>query len=380
MESGDAIAVNGSDVYIAGTFLGEGVSFGPTTLRTTKHNSDLFVAKLADAGTSAHFVWVQPGGGKQPGRCAVKALAVSGTSVYVAGSFRGTNVAVGQTALSSAAADEFGDLFVAKLTDAGATGAFSWALRAGGSSRDDANALAVNGTSVYVAGDSFSPTADFGRAGFTRSKYANSFVAKLLDAGPTGAFVWVAQTHNTDIDEAQALAVSGTSVYVAGAFRDTARFGRTALVSAGSRRTEDVYVAKLTDAGPTGSFTWAYRAGGAGDERAYGLAVCGPGVYLTGTFANERLDNTTRIGSTTLTSAGAGDIFVAKLTDAGPTADFAWAQHAGGTEQDDASCIAVNEAGVCVGGTSYSASARFGSQSLANQQERSVGFIARLVP
>lgn len=88
-------------------------------------------------------------------------------------------------------------------------------------------------------------------------------------------FVWAQRAGGTQESGAFALAVSGTNVYVAGAFGTTASFGATTLVSA---EASDVYVAKLTDAGAASSFVWAQRAGGTASEYAFALAVSGSSV------------------------------------------------------------------------------------------------------
>ena len=155
------------------------------------------------------------------------------------------------------------------------------------------------------------------------------FVAKFNPA--SNQFVWAQRAGGTEVDYASALAVSGTSVYVAGEFTSpSAGFGPVMLTNAGAPRIGDVFVAKLTDAGPTASFDWAQRAGGVGDDRVHALAVSGPSVYVAGSFDSP----TAGFGATTLTNADvalrASDVFVAKLTDAGGTGSFAWAQRAGG--------------------------------------------------
>lgn len=107
------------------------------------------------------------------------------------------------------------------------------------------------------------------------------------------------------------------NVYLAGNFRNNVVLGNTPLSSVGS---DDVFVAKLTDAGATASFVWAQRAGGTGQDYAYALAVSGPSVFVAGYSSG-----TAGFGATALLNAGGSDAFVAKLTDAGATGSFAWA-------------------------------------------------------
>ncbi|GAB3850188.1 hypothetical protein GCM10028822_15240 [Hymenobacter terrigena] len=368
-EGATALAVSGTSVYVAGYFNSPTADFGATTLTSTG-TVDMFVAKLTDAGSTSSFAWAQRAGGS--GRDYATALAVSGTSVYVAGYFNSPTAGFGLATLANAGDD---DVFVAKLTDAGGTSSFAWAQRAGGTGNDQATALAVSGNNVYMAGYFDGPTASFGTAMLANAGitgYFDSFVAKLTDAG---SFVWTQQAGGTVNDFANALAVSGTSVYVAGHFNSpTAGFGPVTLTTSGST---DVFVAKLTDAGSTGHFMWAQRAGDSGYEQGTALAVSGTSVYVAGSFSGF----TASFGPTTLTGVGGDDVFVAKLTDAGLTGSFAWAQWAGGTGGDVAYSLAISGTSVCVVGYFDSPTVAFGPTTLTNPNpspNTSLSFLASL--
>jgi hypothetical protein len=382
-EYATALAVSGPNVYVAGTFVSATVAFGATTLTNVGSSSsgltDGFIAKLADAGPTGSFLWAQRSGGTDFDY--TTALAVSGSSVYVAGSFSGSTAGFGATILTNADLRGGPDIFVAKLTDAGSTGSFVWAQRAGGAGYDEAYGLAVTAAGVYVAGHFDSPTADFGpmtlaNANPTAGNSSDIFVAKLIDAGSTGSFLWAQRAGGTEQDRAHALAVSGSSVYVAGYFGGfTAGFGSATLASAGGT---EAFVTKLTDMGNTGSFVWAQRAGGTDNESVNALAVSGPNVYVTGGFASATAD----FGPTTLTNPNAGYryMFVAKLTDAGAAGGFAWAQLCGGTVYNVANALAVSSASVYVAGAIYYSTANFGTITLTNSSANryGVGFLASL--
>ena len=388
-EAVHALAVSGSSVYVVGEFRSPTADFGGAALAATAGTDDVFVAKLTDTGRAGSFVWAQRVGGTEnstahppagPGTQAnvvgnrATALAVSGTSVYVAGSFSSPTATFGPVALPNGGD---GDVFVAKLTDAGGTGRFVWAQRAGGTGDELATALAVRGTSVYVAGYFESPTAAFGPATLANGGPAfttDVFVAKLTDAGGTGRFVWAQQAGGTDHEKASALAVNGTDVYVAGDFQSSAAaFGPAALATAGD---SDVFVAKLADAGGTGRFVWAQRAGGPKNDYARTLAVNGTRVYVAGDFRS----STAAFGSVGLTNAGAHDVFVALLADAGPTGRFAWAQQAGGTGHDLGIALAVRGTSVYVVGSFGSPTVAFGRLTLTNPTTPTAarGFLAVL--
>lgn len=366
-----ALVVNGPSVYIAGAFEST-ATFGATTL-VSAGQSDAFVAKLTDAGRSASFTWAVQAGGPDVDRAT--GVAVSGANVYLTGYYYGATARFGATTLANAGRSA--DAFVAKITDAGPTGGFTWVQPMGGTDFDLASAVAVRGTSVYVAGTTVSPTARFGPLTFPTAGQSDAFVTKLTDAGPTGSFAWVQPISGPGYEQADALAVGGTAVYVTGSTSSaTPAFGPLALTSASPGST--VFVAKLADSGGTGRFAWAQLAGSATAALAQGMAVQGTDVYVCGHFYG-----TATFGGSTLTSATAGartmlaDLFVAKLTDAGPTGRFVWGQRAGGPNNAEATAIAADGANVYVGGTVYPPTS-FGGLLIAQPAGNYVGVLAVL--
>ena len=241
------------------------------------------------------------------------------------------------------------------------------------------NYSVVNSTVVDVAGNVFL-AGHFRNSvvlgGTTLTSFGNYdvFVAKFNPAN--NQFVWAQRAGGTGADYATSLAVSGTSVYVAGEFgSSTARFGSITLTNAGANSGRgDVFVAKLTDTGSTGSVGWAQRAGGTGSDYATALVVSGTSLYVVGDFYG----STTRFGTATLTNAGASgaDVFVAKLTDTG---SFEWAQQAGGTGNDAAHALAVSGTRVFMAGDFNSPTASFGNITITNPTPNtSLGFLASL--
>jgi hypothetical protein len=335
-----AIATSGNNLYLAGTFAGPTYDLGGVTLTNVNAaTSDLFLAKLVDGGTSSSFAWAYRTGGV--GSEVPTAVAATGTSVFVTGQFSAT-ASFGATSLTAAGDD---DVFVLKCADAGSSAAFTWAQRLGGSGADAANGIAVVGSAIYVGGNFSSPTADFGpvtltntgsfngfvtkltdlgsTSGFGWTQQAGSngnatinsivatgtsvyargaggsgtrlgpvvlansggFVAKLADNGASGSFVW-AQQASGDPGRGEALAVQGNSVIIGGNFvSPTMTFGTITLTNTPASVTySDAYVAKITDAGTTGTFAWARQISGEGVETVFGLAVRGNTVYVAGNF------------------------------------------------------------------------------------------------
>jgi len=179
-------------------------------------------------------------------------------------------------------------------------------------------------------------------------------VALLFETALSSAqsFRWVHSAGGVDEDAGFALAVdAATNVYATGHFAGQSTFGTNVLSSTGAL---DIFVCKLDAAG---NFLWSTRFGGTGDDEGTGIAVDHSGnLHLTGNFA-------TRIGfgRDALLSAGASDVFVAKLDNTGCVL---WSARAGGIGRDVANDIASDRPGNSYITGSYQQNAQFGSTNL----------------
>ncbi|HEV7351294.1 SBBP repeat-containing protein [Telluribacter sp.] len=290
-DEGQGIAVDGSgNVYVTGYFYGS-ATFGSTTL-TSSGIYDVFVIKYNSSGA---VLWGQQAGG---GNSDVGyGIAVDGNgNVYVTGYFQGS-ATFGSTTLNAYGGN---DVFVAKYNSSGAV---QWVQPAGGVSTEQGRSIAVDGNgNVYVTG-SFQGGATFGFTTLNPRGSNDVFVAKYNSSGEVQ---WAHQAGGTDYDEVQGIAVDGSgNVYVSGTFYGSATFGNSTLTSIGGA---DVFVARYNSSGVV---QWAQQAGGADGDVGRGIAVDGNGnVYVTGNFWN-----TAAFGSTTLTSSGSNDVFVARYTN-----------------------------------------------------------------
>lgn len=356
-----ATDTNGN-VYVAGNFLGILTVAGTTAVSNSATSG--FVAKWSRS--IGNFTWMQPLSSSE--LVLTAGLAVIGNSVYVSGEASGS----GQFGSTTFSNPKRFRVFITKLTDAGSTSSFGWTQFV--SSPQDAftYALAAQGSSLYAVGYCLGITATFGANTITSSGKGSGFVAKLTDAGSTSSFAWAQGVAGTSFSLANAVAVQGSNVYMGGFFQGTAGFGAVTLTSMASSGS-NAFVAKLTDAGSTSSFTWAQAAGGTASTRATALAASGAAVYIAGDFAGSGAT----IGSTSLSAVGKADIFVAKLTDAGATSGFVWAQAAGSTDDDTAAGLAVQGSNVYLGGFFGSAPGRFGNTALAPTSTQNA-FVTRL--
>ena len=106
---------------------------------------------------------------------------------------------------------------------------------------------------------------------------------------------------------------------------------------------------------------------------AYASAADNKGnIIVAGKFAG-----TVSFSGTTLTSAGAHDVFVAKWSTV--TAAFIWAQQFGGSKQDDASGLSVVGSSIYIVGAFSSPISAFGTLTLTNSNSTgSEGFLVKV--
>jgi hypothetical protein len=361
------LAVDGQSIYVGGGFYSATCIVGALTLTnadTSKHSSDLFIAKLTDAGDRAEFVWAQRGGSQRNEW--VMTLAVQGPDVYISGNFDDAATSIGHTVLHSTTpfnpAQVFCmNVFVAKLTDDGPSSTFEWAQSLGGNpymSTCGVHGLAVSGHNVYVAGDFLGPEIRFGKLalanphwhapnGYNQNLHtSNTFVAKLTDAGATSRFEWVQLAAGASMYGYQGLAAVGTSIYLATCGRKIA-FGDVTLIPCADEAAPclDAVVSKLTDTGPAGRFVWAQRVGGT-HLVSRALAATKTGVYIAGYFKCP----TFTVAANELRQVGRDDIFLAKIADEGLTSRLVWAQRAGGPDDDQIFGLAISGANVYMAG------------------------------
>jgi hypothetical protein len=362
------------DVYLVGSFSG-GLNLSGITVASIG-GTDGFVAKWSSA--TSQFVWAERLAGSNSD--AATGVAVSGSSVYVVGSFNSARLYVGANTTPLLNAGGY-DGYIIKLTDTGAGASYTWGQAIGGSQFDEVAAVAASGANVYMTGYvGNTGAATFGALVQPQNPATfnsdDAYVAKLVDSGATSAFAWAHLSGGTDDDRGKALAVSGSSIYMTGAFQSaTLQAGSTTLTNAGgANNIADVFVVKLTDAGPNPSVAWAQRAGGARDEQPSALALSGANVYVAGRFSGS-----TQFGTTTLATLGFQeyDGFVAKLTDAGTAGSVSWAQRIGSTSYDDAAlALATAGAEVYVAGSCAALPVQFGT-TLATPAGGS-SYVARL--
>jgi hypothetical protein len=239
----------------------------------------------------------------------------------------------------------------------------AWSQRFGGTGDDLAQGVTVDGAgNVLIVGGCTSVTNFGGGNIFTTANTRDIFLAKF-DA--TGAHQWSHVFPNSvGNDEGHGVATDGSgNVFITGAFYNTVDFGGGNLTSAGGG---DIFLAKY-DAG--GNYQWSKRFGTGGNEVGYAVAADGSGnVVVTGQY-----QGTVDFGGGDLTSAGGGDIFVAKFDGTGA---HVWSKRFGSTQNDEAHGIDVDGSGNVVITGSFQLSVDFGGGPLTSPSGLSM-FLAK---
>ena len=213
-------------------------------------------------------------------------------NIYVTGRFQGT-ASFGTFKLVSRGGY---DGFVAKLDSAGT---FLWAVGAGGTGFDCGYGLAMEANGDVVAvGRSMSSTATFGASKASCSRASCPFVWTLNPIGTTAAIKTISAVEGGM--EAVAVDSSGNR-YVTGWFKGSGSLGSTSFSSHGD---QDVFVAK-TDA--SSFFIWATPGGGPASDGGYEVEVTNTGrIFNTGWFYGAAIFGTHKVAGSYLAELDAG--------------------------------------------------------------------------
>jgi outer membrane protein assembly factor BamB len=142
-----------------GAFIGDSLVIGSTTIYNTTPGGSNVLVKYDPSGNVA---WVSPLNGQLDDISYTTLCTDDSGNVYVAGDFSGP-LQLGSFNLTPTAGMR--DIFVAKYD---LSGTVTWAVSAGGSSLDEATAIAIDSAhQVYVGGDFYSPVINFGSSVLT---------------------------------------------------------------------------------------------------------------------------------------------------------------------------------------------------------------------
>ncbi len=319
-DKGLSIAVNSAgEVYIAGSFQGS-VFFKFAVggnLASNGANPDMCLVKYNADGTVA---WSRGVGGTGPDEAVAVALdpsenpyiagyiSAGTTNVYTEGNFPGPII-------GSMTSNGQLDVALIQFTSAGAYTSSMVLGSAAGSERPTQLKIDASGN-IYLAGVFFN-TVDFDPSGGTSNLTesapqgsGDAFIAKYTAAG---ALSWAGSIRGVNSEFVNDLDIDGSgNLYAVGSFSGFENFdllgGTQTLTSTGLK---DIFIAKYNAS--TGAFISVNKIGGTGDDEANGIHVLSSGdFYVTGSFSGSGIDFDPSAGTTSLTSAGATDAFLAK--------------------------------------------------------------------
>ena len=229
--------------------------------------------------------------------------------------------------------------------------AATYASRGGGTSPVRGLAVSTLDDGSAILTGNFAGTAFFGSSTVTSAGSFDVFVAKI---DPNGTWQWATRAGGTANNRSRSVtALNDGSAIVTGAFGGTGSFGAITLTSAGSF---DAFVAKV-DA--NGSWQWATRAGGTEEVEGRSVSALADGsAIITGHF-----EGSASFGTTTLTSAGSIDVFVAKIDANG---SWQWATRAGGSSSAQSRSVSALADGSAIITGFFHGTASFGTTPITS--------------
>ncbi len=216
-------------------------------------------------------------------------------------------------------------VLAAAPSPAAAAPSYAWASQGGGTGDAYANGVSAlpDGSSIITG--YFDGTATFGTTPpLISTGLRDTFTAKV---NADGSYAWAVRGGGTGNDNSYGVSAlpDGSSI-ITGFFNGTATFGTTPpLISTEFR---DTFTAKVN---ADGSYAWAIRGGGTGDDSATGVSALADGSsIITGDFAGTATFGTT---PPLISTSYLWDTFTAKVNADG---SYAWAIRGGGTSFDSA--------------------------------------------
>ncbi len=205
----------GDDVYIAGSFQGT-ANFSGTNISSYGGTSDAFYAKYDENG---NFSLVKKYGGSGYDFATSIAVGKYYDNVYITG---------GNSPSSNPYVANF---FLAKYNS---LGTYQWGKTYGSSAYIDAGEDIVLNSSehyVYVVGTFYTPNFNMGGQTLTNQGGADAFVARYSE---NGNLLWAEGIGGTSTDNGQSIAEDGSKLYISGTFKNTVDFGHQSFTSYGS--------------------------------------------------------------------------------------------------------------------------------------------------
>ncbi|MFC2113997.1 immunoglobulin domain-containing protein [Bacteroidota bacterium] len=205
-----------------------------------------------------------------------------------------------------------------------------WAKSAGGTSLDEAFAIAYDGNNNFYVAGFFSNNAIFDNDTVASDGFSGMFLACYT---LNGNLVWINSAGGNGFTKATHIELDNKgNIYVGGNITDSSNFDGNILVSKGSY---DIFLAKYS---PSGQQLWIDQVGSKYMEEIRGIAIDNDdNILITGSYVDS-----TYIGGESLISKGSKDIFVLKYDSSG---SYKWVNSFGGQYYDECGGITVDRNG-----------------------------------
>ncbi len=349
------------NVYIAGNYESPSVTFGTTTLTNLSTNgfSDLFIAKFDASG---NLVWAKTAGNAGNERASSIKCDASG-NIYLAGSFESASITFGTTTLTNIETTGiFNDIFIVKYD---AAGNVLWANNAGGIGSDESYFLTTDDSNnVYVTGwynfdmivGAFTLTSN------DSTGLGNVFIVKY---DTNGNAVWAHGYGNVGNDYGCSISTDNFgNIYLTGFYATSSiTFGAFTLSSSAA---SNMFIVKYN---AVGNVLWAQAAVSSGASAGYGVTTDPSGnVYVGGAFSSTFIE----FGTTTLTNVGSNgyyDIFIVKYDSLG---NSLWAINVNGTGYDEIVGLSSDSFGNVYAAGHHLSTLAFGSTSLTSAGDKDI--------
>lgn len=358
-EEGLGIAVDGSgNIFVCGYFELTITFQGPSPVSlTSSGGKDIFIAKFDNNGD---IQWAKKAGGTSDD--AATSICTNGSYLFVTGNFKGTSTFGPGTLTSSGAKDIFIACYGA------VTGTFNWALKAGSSSDDSGEGIALDGNYIYATG-TYSNTCSFANltGALTTAGGDDAFIVKY---DIYGYGVWKTSAGGSNIDAGHGIAIDYPNLYVTGQFKGTTNFydpSASIAATLTSATGDDAFIAKYDAV--TGNPAWVNSENGNDDEYGYAVTVDPSGnIWTTGEFKG-----TLPLGAGPSITASDRDIF---LISRDPSGNILSGVRAGGSNIDMGLGVAASGSAAYVTGYFKSVPANFATTSISTLGNKDI-FIAR---
>lgn len=312
-----------------------------------------FLLLLVQESFAQTVDWVNYGGGINSDAITDVAIDVAG-NVYVTGQL-GNSASFNGTAVS-------GGIFAAKYDSIGNQ---QWVIAYGDTNSFGKAICLDKAGNIYVSGWMDSSL----QAGDTLLTTLGDRDMLLMKFNPSGNLLWVKQFGGDKSDNAaKIICDENDHLYLSGFFSSTAHIGNFEVNASGDYA--DLFIARCDTAG---NVLWVKTAGGTGEDHADCLATDGIGnIFLTGNYTG-----TATFGSTTITSNGQDDIFVARYDTAGV---FKWVKSAGAANKDQGLGVCASANGNCYVTGNFQNTVYFGTTQLVSSGGSKDLFIACYTP